>query len=412
MLRALSADERGSLPIALLAIIIVGTVASVLTATMVRGQRSTRLDQSFEQSLQLAEVALDRMAAQVTARQATTSFTLPATPEYSGTATRNGDGWRLQATGVAADGTRRKVEANIKQTSVFNVAAFGRVGVDYNGANGADSYRSGAFSGSGASRTFTANPYSSYLNASNELIAPNGKTGKGYVATNGNLTLKGQAFSSGDGAFIHFAKERIDSPLAGATGFCGGAATTCSSWLSGNVCPASGPCLKYVREPIALPPVTLPSAPTGSFPGTGANTLSPGVHVFTSAKLDSATVIQGTPTNPTIIYLTGQLSVPNHARVNFESFSSRLVPRPSPSLRIYSASEGTAMSFGTHVQISAAIYAPRGAFGGGSQSHVWGSMVTNSIDNNGGTQFHYDESLAEADDVSPLVVANWVEVAP
>jgi type II secretory pathway pseudopilin PulG len=397
MLRALSADERGSLPIALLAIIIVGTVASVLTATMVRGQRSTRLDQSFEQSLQLAEVALDRMAAQVTARQATTSFTLPATPEYSGTATRNGDGWRLQATGVAADGTRRKVEANIKQTSVFNVAAFGRVGVDYNGANGADSYRSGAFSGSGASRTFTANPYSSYLNASNELIAPNGKTGKGYVATNGNLTLKGQAFSSGDGAFIHFAKERIDSPLAGATGFCGGAATTCSSWLSGNVCPASGPCLKYVREPIELPPVTLPSAPTGSFPGTGANTLSPGVHVFTSAKLDSATVIQGTPTNPTIIYLTGQLSVPNAARVNFESFSG---------------SEGTAMSFGTHVQISAAIYAPRGAFGGGSQGHTWGSLVTNSIDNNGGTQFHYDESLAEADDVSPLVVANWVEVAP
>ncbi len=409
-------DERGSLAIALLAILAVGTVAAVVTATMVSGQRHTRFDQSYEQSLQLAEVALDRLAAQVVSRQATSDIVLPEFPQESGTArgeaTRNGSSWRITATGTAADGTSRTIEATIRQNSIFSLAAFGRVGVDYNGANGADSYRSGQWVGTGAARTFVANPYDSYLTSSNELKAPNGLTGKGFVATNGNLTLKGQAFNDSDGAYIFNARERVDDPLPGATGFCGGVAHTCSAWRSDNSCPPSGACLKYFREPIDLPPVPLDQAPSGSFDGRNGGVLPPGPSYYTSAILDSSTVIQGTPDNPTILFLTGQLSIPNHAKVNFETYAGRQVPRPSPSFYIYSASEGTAMSFGTHVQISAAIYAPRGAFGGGSQGHVWGSLVTNSIDNNGGTQFHYDETLADAEDISPLVLADWVEVAP
>ncbi len=51
-------SERGSLPMAMLAILIVGSLATVLVGTVVVGQRQTRFDQGFEQSLQVAETGL------------------------------------------------------------------------------------------------------------------------------------------------------------------------------------------------------------------------------------------------------------------------------------------------------------------------------------------------------------------
>jgi type II secretory pathway pseudopilin PulG len=401
-------DERGSLPLALLATIMVGALIASVTASMVTGQRHTRRDQNREQALQLAEVAFDRMAAQIISREQSTNFTIPATSQYSGNAVRTGTTWTITATGRAPDGRTRTVRGEVRQRSLFQMAAFGRVGVDYNGANGADSYRSGTWSGSGADRTFTPVGYDTYLrNPDNVLIPPNGDTGMGIVGTNGVLTLKGQAFSDADEARIYFAREADkigEPPLPGATGFCNGVPATCAGWLPNN----AGK-LKYFRDELKLDPIILPGQPTQNFDGRNA-TLSGGTHVFTSAYLDSTTVFTGTPTNPTIIYLTGQLTIPNHARVNFTQHNGRWVPRPSPSLRIYSDSGGVAMNLGTHVQISAGIYAPRGAFGGGSQGHVYGALIANSIDNNGGTQFHFDEALLEADDVSPLLVSSWVEV--
>jgi hypothetical protein len=76
---------------------------------------------------------------------------------------------------------------------------------------------------------------------------------------------------------------------------------------------------------------------------------------------------------------------------------------------IFSTGTGPTLTFGNHAAVSAAIYAPSAAFGGGSQGNIFGSLVAGSINNNGGWNFHYDESLADVTDNAPLVGENWRE---
>jgi len=428
--------ERGSLPVVMMAILIVGSLVTVLIGTIVVGQGQTRFDQGFEQSLSIAEIGLERMVYQVTSREETATFSISETTvaggRYSGAAVRTDRTWRLTATGVVdrpcpATGSStttpcrsdRTLTLTIDIKSLFDVAAYGRTQVDLRGSNTADSYRSGTLSALGVFAELTsganicrgavpADPFSQADSGSTRMCTP---TGKGVVATNGELFLRGGVIDEVDRAEIHFAREIVADPLPGATGVCTGVSATCAS-----------PKLAYFEEPIATEPdpVLPPPGNLGSFPGTpgtcpGAPVgttacLPPGTQIHTNMTLDSKTFIQGTPQNPTIVYLTGTLTIPNGEVVNFrQNGLGNWVPKPAPGLLIFSAGIGPALRFGNHASFSGAVYAPRATFAGGAAGNIYGSIVTGSISTQGGWNFHYDEALGDVDTEARFLVSGWAE---
>jgi hypothetical protein len=405
--------ERGSLPVAMLAVLVVGSLVTVLVGTVVVGERQTRFDQGFEQSLPVAETGLERMVHLVASGQRTDDFSLPETVvaggRYRGVADRTRGKWRLEATGTAPDGTSRTVSVTVAVESLFGVAAYGRTQVALRGDNSADSYRSGTFSNLGVftligdgsnicrSDGATADPFNPAHSTSTRMCSP---TGNGVVATNEELFLLGGVVASVDRAEVHYAREKVADPLPGATGFCAGVNQTCTS-----------PKLAYFRTPIELQPdpVVPPTDLTnqGSFAGT---VLPAGRRLYTNVTLDTNTVIQGTPENPTILYLTGTLTIPNQAVVNFrQTVDGRWVPKPTAGLLVFSAGVGPALRFGNHASFSGAVYAPRATFSGGAAGNIYGSMVTGSISTQGSWNFHYDDALGDVETGAQRVVRNWAE---
>ena len=405
-------SERGSMPMAMLAIMIVGSLLTVLVGTVVTGQRQTRFDQGFEQSLQLAEVGLERMTELIRSRRRTGDFSLPEvvvpSGRYQGAADRTGRSWVLTATG-SADGTTRTISVTVTMRSLFGVAAFGRTLVELRGNNSADSYRSGTFNQPSSFSVLAngsrichgvsvADPFSAAHSTSSRMCVP---TGKGVVATNAELYLLGQVVNGVDRAEIHYAREGVAAPLDGATGFCGGVTETCGSSR-----------LAYYVDPIELEPdpVVPPDdlVNLGSFSG---ERLPAGRQLYTNVTLGTDTVVEGTPENPTIVYLTGTLNVPNAAVVNFRSENGRWVPKPAPGLLIFSAGSGPALRFGNHVSFSGAVYAPRATFAGGAAGNIYGSVVTGSISTQGSWNFHYDEALGDVETEARHVASDWAEVS-
>lgn len=404
----------------MLAILIMGSLVTLLVGTVVTGQGQTRFDQGFEQSLQVAETGLERMVNLIQSGQRTASFSLPEVPlnlcvtgdglvpvlgecwiaapggRYKGKAVLAGGRWDVVADGAAANGTRRTVAVTVRSESAFGVAAFGNVEMVLNGGNAADSYDSRSDSsicrGGGP-----ADPFNPSDSAATRMCR---RTGSGVVSTNGELYLLGSTTDNVDRVEVHYAKEKIADPLAGATGFCGGVTQTCAS-----------PKLKYFREPIVLvpDPFVAPDDLVNRGPFSGA-VLAPGRQLYTNVVLDSNTVIQGTPSNPTIIYLTGTLTIPNGAVVNFQKGADGLWrPKPTSGLLIFSAGIGPALGFGNHASFAGAVFAPRATFSGGSAGNVYGSMTVGSFSTNGSWNFHYDDALGEVKTNAQWKASGWSE---
>lgn len=428
-------EEHGSLPLALLATIVVTGLVSIVLASVASGQKQARFDADFEDALQVAEDGLDRAVVLVTSKARLSDFCVLNGTVYDGTAPECADpapstngykvdadfdettrSWSIESSG--ADSSRTRVlQTRVEQDSLFQLAAFGKFFADFNGGNGADSYSSGTWSGG----TFTedtsvplmcqggptGSPVTDVTAASqsDQYVCAPRKLNSGVVATNGRLKLKGQTTADTDAIEIHFARENVTDPLEGATGYCDGVPATCSEYPSGK--------LSYHRDPIELPDVSLDqcSSNEGAFPNaTYGNTLPAGQVCFTDVTLDSDTVILGTPTDPTYILMSGTLRVPNGEAVNFDLTGAYPRPRPSGSLQIYSSDTGdSSLDFGNHAAISAVIYAPNAGFSGGAQGNVYGSLVAGSINNNGGWNFHYDAAAGQAPNLAPLVAADWVE---
>ncbi|MDQ3895636.1 MAG: hypothetical protein M3326_00040 [Actinomycetota bacterium] len=416
----LNRSERGSLPIVMLAILVIDSVLIVLLGNIVAGQRQVRFDQGYEQSLQVAEAGLERMIFLIRSGQRTDSFSVPGTRlgtcgatqglaevlgqcwtvvpggRYLGTATAAGLSWDVVATGTAANGTSRTIGVTVRSESPFGVAAFGKVQMVLNGGNAADSFDSrvdASICRAGA----PADPFHASDTADTRACRP---TGHGVVATNGELNLLGGTADVVDGIEIHYAKEHVPQPLTGATGFCAGVPQTCAS-----------PKLKYYAQPIRLipdpyvPPDDLPNK--GPFTGT---TLEPGRQLYTNVRLDSNTVIKGTPANPTILYLTGTLTVPNGAVVNFQQGADgRWRPKPAPGLLVFSAGVGPALGFGNHASFAGAVFAPRATFSGGAAGNVYGSMTVGSFSTAGTWNFHYDDALDAVKTNAQWKVSDWSE---
>ena len=414
-------SERGSLPIVLLAILVIDSVLIVVLGNIVAGQRQLRFDEGFEQSLQVAEAGMERMVHLIQTGQRTENFSVPETPlaacaatqgvaeilgrcwtvvpggRYLGTArSTSATTWDVESTGTAANGISRTVGATVRAEPAFGVAAFGKVQMVLNGGNAADSFDSrvdASICRAGA----PADPFNASDSANTRACRP---TGHGIVSTNGEMYLLGGTTDVVDGVEIHYAKVNVPNPLAGATGFCGGVTQTCAS-----------PKLTYHAQPIRLipDPYVIPDDLENKGPFSGT-TLEAGRHLYTNVRLDSNTVIKGTPANPTILYLTGTLTVPNAAVVNFQQGADgRWRPKPAPGLLIFSAGVGPALGFGNHASFAGAVFAPRATFSGGSAGNIYGSMTVGSFSTSGTWNFHYDDALGVVKTNAQWKVSDWAE---
>jgi hypothetical protein len=144
------ADQTGSLPLVMLAAIILGGAITALFGYVATGQRTARNDRDFNQAIQIADAGLQDAFSDL----ATADPDDIATP-LGGKLTQDGavgDGeWGWEATRVSRTrwqvrsegsyrGSTRVVEATIGPRQLFGLAAFADKSLELRGANLADSY--------------------------------------------------------------------------------------------------------------------------------------------------------------------------------------------------------------------------------------------------------------------------------
>jgi hypothetical protein len=112
------------------------------------------------------------------------------------------------------------------------------------------------------------------------------------------------------------------------------------------------------------------------------------------------------------VYTNGNISIHGNGLANGGTVGAN----PCSSLVIYGTHNtpgGQSITVGGNGQLYAAIYAPNATVtlqGGGSAGMVLGSIVANSINMNGGTDFHYDEALATLNSGGGFRVNRWKEL--
>jgi hypothetical protein len=415
-------DDEGSIILALFAIMVISSLTLMVAATVITGQKQTVADQRFEQALEVAEVGLSQMNSLIENNPGLVAFdpmsgTTDDGGSYSVSATKTNYTWTVTAVGKSKGGKTRTVSNLVSVAPLFNMAAFGKVQATFQGGNGADSYNSNLNNDICVSNdTYNTTPSSNYVDPGLATNADSNKTNVqmcqptkfGTVGTNGELFLKGGVADRVDMAQIYNAKENILDPLPNATGFCKGETSTCNLYTS------SPQRLTYTREPIPFPAIKSCTFPAGNnaVASNGGGTFGGRAYNLSDVVLDGSSVFTGTASQPTILCVSGHLSIQAQHLVNFTMGThGTLIPRPPASLLIFvTGSSNSGVTLGDHASVSAAIYAPNAAIECGPQGNVYGSVVANSINNAGGWNFHYDDALRDQMANAPVRISDWVEV--
>jgi hypothetical protein len=205
--------------------------------------------------------------------------------------------------------------------------------------------------------------------------------------------------------------DHVVDPLPNATGTCVGVTATCDLYNSGR--------LVYQRDPVPFPAINvcnLPGTPTAS---NGGGAFAGRAYNLSDVTLDGSSVFTGTVSQPTILCISGTLTIADQQLVNFTagthvvspSTTAALIPRTPASLLIFvTGSSNSGVVMGQHSSVAAAIYAPNATVTCGPQGNVYGSLVANSIVNGGGWNFHYDDALQDQTANAPIRVSNWAEI--
>ncbi len=366
-------DDRGSLPLAMLAAIIVTGLVVVMVSATLTGTRATRFDRSYTTVIQAADAGIQEASHRI-ARGSLD----PASPTDSGaignatytwTATNVSPvEWRVTSTGTMADGTDRTVEATVKDEPRFFLAAFADRGLTFAGGNGADSYNSSAW-----------------------------YTGNGIVGGNEDIRLNG-ASTTVDGVALYNWDAYPDLNRCQHTGGSG-----CDDVRNTPeaIAPSAriGPRMEvgdqldtaFIDEQLAACGTPL-SSWTASVDGA---ILGPPYTAEVFCVQDLIIDIDTTVIAPVRIYVAGNVSISNGRSVNCLVGCTAGASAPDPSdLQIYSSGGG--VEIGNHAKIAAAIYAPESDCKGNpssAQAEIFGSLICGTISNQGGWQFHFNDEL-------------------
>ena len=110
--------ETGSIPLALLAVIIVTGLVVVVTSTVVTGERQTRFDEDYERALQVAEVGVERFAVALATDPDGVDSVLSG-PGYEAELVTGEAGLVVESTGESG-GVERTIQVDVGLTSLFD----------------------------------------------------------------------------------------------------------------------------------------------------------------------------------------------------------------------------------------------------------------------------------------------------
>ncbi len=393
------ADDRGSVALAMMVIVIVTILVVTMLAAAQIGLRGSRRAGDSANALQLADAGINHATKAITAQTAgTTSFTggssLGTAGSYSYTATKDGTVWRLSSIGTAATGVRRRVVADAVDEPTFGNAFFGLTSVALKGT--ADSY------------TGPSNPCSS-------------DPAYGVVGSNGTI-----AFTGGGGAKNCRGGSGWSYAADGCT-FSGQTSIPQGTGGSGACPPA--PYSYTTSQKFNPPPVSVPSglANEGAFTCPTNGTIPSGTHLYTSVTLNHGCRVATTGTGQSVIYVTGPVTIgvgsgncnnlinapPGACGSNFSSFPSTWFEAGwTAKLQLNVAGNGQ-VSFANNTIFWGVINAPNSfvtAAGGGTpQVDVFGSVLANSTSSAAQFRFHYDQALRQQFSTGQYQITNWRE---
>ncbi|HEX6673819.1 MAG TPA: hypothetical protein VF486_02175 [Actinomycetes bacterium] len=398
--RLAPADERGSVAMAMMVILVATTMVVALLATTQAGLRATRRAGDSDNALQLADAGINDAAKAIAAN--TTSFTrtasLGASGSYTYTATKDGIAWHLDSVGTDANGAKRRVLADAEDTPLFSNAFFALTSSMLKGT--ADSYTS-------PTDTCSTSP------------------GLGVVGSNGTITFTGGIGATNcRGAFGW-------TYVADGCDFYG--QTTIPPDANGDNpigigrCPPA-PDTYTTTQKFVPPTVTLPSgvASEGAYTCPANGTIPSGTHVYTTITLNGGCQVPSGGTS--VLYATGTVTIgidagscksvvnaPRGVTPNCSNFPAGWYKSNHPSsLQINVAGNGT-VSFANHAILWGVINAPNSlvsAAGGGTpQVDVFGSVLASSAASAAQFAFHYDQALRTELTTGQYRLANWREEA-
>lgn len=354
---ARASDERGSMPLAMLAVVVVGGLTATVFASVVQGQRTTRFDRDFTGAVHVAETGaqegLFRIAAGRVAPSATpapvagsvggapyswTACPLSAADACQSTATGR---WRVRSTGTLG-GVSRTVDLIAQQRSRFGNALYAEVKVH--------------LTGSGEVRSYRGSSYTAANGNGNGRVQSGGSLQPAGMSSTIDQQIPNQPLDLASDAEMKFITDRL--------GACG---ATLPDWNSNT------------------PLTSLPAAST-----------SPLTYCLNSATFSTN---WQPPAGGVVLFVRGAVSFGSKAQVNCANCTTSSMPSPLPvssNLQIYSA--GASVAFQKGDRIAAGIYAPR-ADCRGNQSmpdvRIYGSLVCGTVKTNGQFSLYYDEALGD-----------------
>ena len=351
----------------LLVLIVVGAMTVVSVATVVGSQFVVRHDQQFTQAMPPADGGVQQalyLLNNQTPPQSLPSCTSPRTETVNGVTstwcTTVTDATHVTVTATGTDGkVTRHVTADLVQDVRFAHAAFADNQVTFNGGNSADSY---------------------------DYASQQRNTGHGTVGTNGSLTFRGNATANGAELYNWGANPNGSR--------CSGGPCDSKQTVDNTLDISSSAATAFITSQLSAPPCgsTLASWKASDHKVSDHNAiLSPGVQCYSSVEFDVDTTVAGNASNPTILYVSGNVTVGNNVDVNI---SASGLP-DARALLIYSL--GSSVSIGNHANVAAAIWAPLADCGGNpsnAQADIYGAAVCKAIGNQGGWNFHYDDALS------------------
>ncbi len=389
MLRARLADESGSMLVALLATIVAAGLMVVITSYAFSGHRSARFDRNRNVVIQTADAGINEALFRLQTNVALPTAASPATETLAGGSVRWwGEPWpnasspdRKVTSEGTFNGVKRKVQAVLTWPKPFTYGVFADNRITLNGGNSVNSYSATTWG-----------------------------TGVGEIGANGTVRLNGNV--TADGIDLHnWDVSSTDRCIENGNNLC----TTRSETFGPARDLASPDALAFIAAGLNSCTTNL-----GVWTGTA---LSGGVYCAERIEIaaNANVAINGTATNPVIIYLTGPpsptahtVSIGSSARVGCPTLSGTPAlcsPRPEASrLQIFTAS-ALDVRIGSHSHFGGTIYAPRASCRGNpsnAQAHIYGAMICRTVTNQGGWSFHYDQRLGDVG-VGNARVTHWSE---
>lgn len=400
-IRRLRDDDEGSMMLFFLILLITVGLATVALGTVYGSAVSTRHDSKYTQALPPADAGIQQ-ALFTFNNDGSQPTNVPAVPTSCANPAPTGSSpqwgavqdatnpliWHATAFGCN-NGLTRKVTADIVQQPRFTVGAFAEAGAGTHGtSSGVTSYGANGnlgTIGTNGSVTFTGNP------SVNKIILFD------YTGNNANPgRCSGSPCSYTDNnnpptnTIVHTNPDPYPVTTA-------------------DVPPGSPDPNQFMTDQLNACEAaqgTLQPWVASAHNDTLVNTGTP--QCYSSVTFDDDTIVQGaSSSNPLQLFVSGNVSMTkNHQDVNF---TGNTTP-DSGAFQIYTT--GTGVSFTNQSAFVGLIWAPFATCAGqtsSASSDIYGSMICGTIDNQGGWNFHWDESLAFKLGLGQWRVANYSE---